>query len=70
MAVEAVGELAEGVGYIAEGADGLGAHLGDYGGIDVGGGVTDFHLNEFDGVIKALTDGVTRTRGRIAAHGK
>jgi hypothetical protein len=71
VAVKPVGKLAQGVGYVAQGADGLGAHLGDDGCIDIGCGVTNLHLDELDGFFNALPNAsITGAWRRIAAHGK
>jgi hypothetical protein len=53
---EFVGEVAEGGGDIAEGGDGFATNFGDDGGVDVGSGMADFHLDEFDGFFDALSD--------------
>jgi hypothetical protein len=71
IALEAIGEVAHGIGDIAQGGDGLGAHLGKDGVIQIGRGVAEFHLNEFDGFFNALADaavGWARRRWRISAH--
>jgi hypothetical protein len=54
LPVKAVGEAAQCVGDVAQGRDGFAPDLGDNGGVDVGGGVTDFHLDELDGLFNAL----------------
>ena len=75
IALEAIGEVAHGIGDIAQGGDGLGAHLREDRVIQVGRGVAEFHLNEFDGFFNALgnTAGIwaarRRRRRRIAGHG-
>jgi len=53
-AVEAIGEVAEGFGQGAHGRDGLAADLGDDRVVDIGDGVTQFHLDEFDGLFDAV----------------
>ena len=52
---------------------GFAPDLGDDGGIDVGRGVADFHLDELDGLFNSLADSTWRRRRvigrrRIAAH--
>ena len=72
LKVEAVGEALESVGDGTQGGDGFAADFGDDGGVDVCGGVADFHLDEFDGLFNALGNAAGRRivgrRRRIAAH--
>ena len=72
MLIEFVGEALQSVRDGAEGGDGFATDFGDDGGIDVGGGMADFHLDEFDGLFNALGNAAGRRivgrRRRIAAH--
>jgi hypothetical protein len=65
--IQAVSEVAQGGGDVAQGGDGFAADLGDDGGVDVGSRVADFHLDEFDGLVNALANAGWRWR-RITAH--
>jgi len=72
--IEFVGEALQSVRDGAEGGDGFATDFGDDGGIDVGGGMADFHLDEFDGLFEALADAAwiwaAGRRWGITGHGK
>ena len=65
--VELVSEFAHSICRAAQGGDGFAANFGDDSGVNVGGRVSDFHLDELDGLFNALADSAGG-RWRIAAH--
>lgn len=70
MIIEAISEVAEGVSHGAHGGDGLATDLRNYGVVDVGRGVAEFHFDEFERFFNTTAGAVGwgGTRRRISAH--